>query len=100
MNTSEPDAVKGEKRVNYKRRGKRTVETGLIYIGRNIKRLYQDGHTETGYKINKRFLVRGHWRKQPCGSGRSSFMNIWIKPYIKGKGEYQNKDYKVVGAGT
>lgn len=30
------------------------------------------------------FDVRGHWRLQPCGVGRSQFKYIWIKPYQKG----------------
>ena len=30
------------------------------------------------------FDVRGHWRLQPCGVGRSQFKYIWINPYQKG----------------
>lgn len=30
------------------------------------------------------FGVRGHWRLQPCGVGRSQFKYTWIKPYEKG----------------
>jgi hypothetical protein len=30
------------------------------------------------------FDVKGHWRLQPCGVGRSQFKYTWIKPYQKG----------------
>jgi len=30
------------------------------------------------------FSVRGHWRLQPCGVGRSQFKYVYIKPYEKG----------------
>ena len=31
-----------------------------------------------------RWMVRGHWRDQPCGPGRASRRLTWIDPYIKG----------------
>ncbi len=30
------------------------------------------------------FGVRGHWRLQPCGVGRSQYKYVYIKPYEKG----------------
>lgn len=50
-----------------------------------------------GHKIKHRFIVRGHWRNQPCGQGLSARRLIWIKPYYKGAdlAEYINKPYKV-----
>lgn len=37
-----------------------------------------------GWKIRKRFTVRGHWRQQPYGPGRTLRRNQWIEPYWKG----------------
>jgi len=31
-----------------------------------------------------RWLVRGHWRQQPCGSGRADHRPTWIAPHLKG----------------
>lgn len=31
-----------------------------------------------------RWVVRGHWRNQPCGEGRSETRRIWIAPHVKG----------------
>lgn len=40
--------------------------------------------SEEGRKVLKRFRVRGHFRNQPCGPGRSLVKRRWIKPYWKG----------------
>jgi len=32
----------------------------------------------------KRFIVRGHWRNQPCGPDLAERKLTWIKPYYKG----------------
>lgn len=42
-------------------------------------------------KIEKKFMVTGHYRNQPYGSGENIHTElIWIEPYLKGI-EY-NKD--------
>ena len=48
-------------------------------------------------KFVKRFIVRGHWRNQPCGHNRSEKTLVWIKPYYKGPemAELVNKPYLV-----
>ncbi len=48
-------------------------------------------------KSIKRFIVRGHWRNQPCGINREENKLIWIKPYYKGPdlAELINKQYIV-----
>lgn len=32
----------------------------------------------------RRWLVRGHWRQQPCGPRRSQRRPVWIAPHVKG----------------
>jgi len=34
--------------------------------------------------IDKRFVVRGHWRMQRVGKGLKDIKTIWIQPYVKG----------------
>ena len=36
------------------------------------------------WKLTMKMAVRGHWRDQPCGPGRSETKRIWISPYWKG----------------
>jgi len=37
-----------------------------------------------GWKMQRRFTVRGHWRNQPCGPGRKERKRIFIEPHWKG----------------
>lgn len=39
---------------------------------------------ETSVEWQHRWMVRGHWRNQPCGEGRHDVKRIWIHPFIKG----------------
>ena len=45
----------------------------------------------------KRYIIRGHWRNQPCGKDLKDRKFIWIKPYYKGPemAELVNKSYVV-----
>jgi hypothetical protein len=40
--------------------------------------------TGTERSIHARFVVRGHWRRQPCGPGRAERRWLWIQPHWKG----------------
>lgn len=35
-------------------------------------------------RLQHRFIVRGHWRKQACGTGWKEHKNIYIAPFVKG----------------
>jgi hypothetical protein len=50
-----------------------------------------------GRTIDKRFVVRGHWKMQSYGEKHSLRKSMWIKPYWKGPelAEIINKPYKV-----
>jgi hypothetical protein len=50
-----------------------------------------------GHALDKRFVVRGHWRMQSYGEKHSLRKSMWIKPYWKGPelAEIINKPYKV-----
>jgi hypothetical protein len=39
---------------------------------------------ETSWKLEHRYIVRGHWRLQPHGPERSLRKRIWIMPFWKG----------------
>jgi hypothetical protein len=39
------------------------------------------------FRVGKRFMVRGHYRNQPCGEGNKDRTRIWIKPHLKGPEE-------------
>jgi hypothetical protein len=48
-------------------------------------------------KIDKRFMVRGHWKQQACGEKWSQHKKVWIFPFYKGPefGINVNNIYKV-----
>lgn len=60
-------------------------------VGGNVRHILVDRRTHASTtpeqgssKIEKRFLVRGHWRNQACGEGRKERKLIFIAPYFKG----------------
>lgn len=42
------------------------------------------GKKPEGWILAKRFVVRGHWKKQPYGPGRTERKMIFVEPYWKG----------------
>jgi hypothetical protein len=40
---------------------------------------------KTSWHINKRFQVRGHYKRQACGEKRVERKIVWVKPYWKGE---------------
>lgn len=44
---------------------------------------YQRGAGESHVEWSRRWLVRGHWRWQPVGPGRTERVRIWINGYQK-----------------
>lgn len=70
-------------------------ESTLDYysVGESVSPIYIDKHAlhdSNNSQLNKfkeyaiRFIVRGHWRNQPCGQHFTERKLIWIKPYYKG----------------
>lgn len=55
----------------------------------NVVRLRRINHTEPGVghapvEWSHRWFVKGHWRNQPYGPGRTLHRRIWVSPFIKG----------------
>src|SRR5262249_41379752 len=42
----------------------------------------EDDHVPFDYSCS--WVVRGHWRRQPCGPGRAETRDVYITPYVKG----------------
>jgi hypothetical protein len=42
------------------------------------------GLSASSVDYSHQWLVSGHWRNQPCGTGRSERKLIWISPHVKG----------------
>jgi hypothetical protein len=71
------DVIEGGRSFGTKKEGKIKNETNKRFILVNT-----NWNTE---KIDLRDIhVRGHWRLQPCGVGRSQYKYIFISPYDKG----------------
>lgn len=65
----------------------------LYDVGRPIKlnpglrkmlTLQKDGGGEAMWTLDKRFVVRGHWRNQAYGEKRALRKRLWVEPYYKG----------------
>jgi hypothetical protein len=46
------------------------------------RKAQHDGDSQ--WRVQRRFVVRGHWRNQACGPGRKDRRLTWIEPYWKG----------------
>lgn len=57
-------------------------------IGRTIKlpqKVIEVGLTNrASWKLETRFMVRGHWRNQAVGANRAYRKPVWVRPYYKG----------------
>jgi len=65
-----------------------------ININKNFKTIYADSVNLDGEAREihiLKWMVRGHFRKQAHGIGRSERKVIWIRPFIKGK-ERENEE--------
>jgi hypothetical protein len=58
---------------------RRNLDTEVSVIGLRHKAVKGEGDTEVEW--SHRWLVKGHWRKQPTKEG---IRLVWIHPYIKG----------------
>lgn len=88
-------AVPGAREIR-ERTGKRArrvaADPGPVLwdVGRTVRidpqlvRLARGGSREIALRIKHRHIVRGHYRDQPHGPGRSERKRIWIAPFWKG----------------
>ena len=69
-----------------------------VYITSEFREQYRTGSLKS-FTINApMWMVRGHYRNQVCGVGRSQRSLIWIEPHAKGKGVEEaiiGRDYVV-----
>jgi hypothetical protein len=63
----------------------------------NVIYRYETTGSQEERSIQSPFLVRGHFRNQRYGKGRSQTRIIWIQPFFKGTGsqEIEEKKYKI-----
>jgi hypothetical protein len=100
MYINDPERNRAETESNHTRKikdghGKKSVSMGYILL--KPPKSYLPLSTGGGHTIDKRFVVRGHWRMQSYGEKHSLRKSMWIKPYWKGPelAEVINKPYKV-----
>lgn len=86
--------AKKESELNYASIGESVAP---IYIRKDGRSDSRPGITEGFREYAARFVVRGHWRNQPCGPGLTERKLLWIKPYYKGPemSELVNRPYVV-----
>jgi hypothetical protein len=68
----------------------KTNDVRYVAVGRTLAYNENEQESETSAssgserKISQKFIVRGHWREQPCGKERKDRKRLWIKPFWKG----------------
>lgn len=67
---------------------------------RELRQHHEDDGTEPHHKVDHdhRWIVQGHWRRQPYGPGRSLRRLQWINPFIKGPEDMPLKQAEVIRA--
>lgn len=115
MNAEESDIRPSPQTREGDERDARTRKKGRTPKPRRGPRIYDAGRRvklpgirtdgrggKKGAKIGVRFWVRGHWRNQPYGPGKSKTKLIWIQPHEKGKGRrlprLYGRQYEAEGA--
>lgn len=72
-----------------------------IKLGRDLRAaLHASAAGGTSWKLASRFLVRGHWRNQAYGPGRTERRRTWIEPHWKGPKDVTDaliREYEVHG---
>ncbi len=68
-------------RKRVKKPGGGYQQTHQIYLRRQR---FETLRTPSLRKLDKRFIVRGHWKNQACGKNWSERRLIWVPPFWKG----------------
>jgi hypothetical protein len=69
-----------------------------VKIDPTLKRAVLDGVKGKGSQLRFKSLVRGHWRNQAYGPGRTLRRLIWIEPHVRGgdlEGEVLGHQYDI-----
>jgi hypothetical protein len=89
-----------ERRDIY-REAQKSSRLPYILVGEGVTEVQSEDVANLGdsfrKKLSVRFIVRGHWRKQPYGTGRTERRLQFIQPYLKGPemADLVNKPYLV-----
>lgn len=92
---SDPEAVKPlgvpqkKPHKSSSQRDTKEPDFRLFRVGREVKMDCRDAlrafvRGDRRGPLTVQFIVRGHWRHQPCGPQRAERRTIWIEPYWKG----------------
>ena len=98
INEPDRDHAHTEKEISKKYKDGSGGKYSRKYISLKAPKSYTSvSPKKTGNKLDKRFMVRGHWKRQPYGKGKLLRKHIWILPFWKGPelSEIVSKPYKV-----
>jgi hypothetical protein len=56
----------------------------VVRLRRATRRGLEEAHAAEASERHVRWIVRGHWRQQACGKGRTERRRIYIAPHYKG----------------
>lgn len=55
-----------------------------VKLGRPLLDAARECHTQRGWQVSVRHVVRGHYKQQAYGPGRTLRKRIWVQPYHRG----------------
>jgi len=90
--------------VGKKNNKRKLIIDGFVIIGDSMEPMAEDSDFDRSgvvpkYKHKVKYMVRGHWRRQPVGPrGGGETIKIRIPPHIRGPADapYKDSDYKVI----
>lgn len=62
---------------------KYALDVRYVRLGRSGESTHGSA-MDSSSKLDKRVLVRGHWRRQPCGPRNTERKIIWVEPFFRG----------------
>ena len=63
---------------------KTSFRISTVSLSDTVRTAYAANSAGTGQRLTKSWWVKGHWRRQPYGPGRSLRKLIYIHPHISG----------------
>lgn len=68
----------------YARQNRPAPTVSIVDLRKHTRPANEHDEPEERRKISVRFMVRGHWKRQAYGAGRSLRRTIYVAPFMKG----------------
>lgn len=85
VSTEDHGASEAQRKARGRKAQQRKAETvKVVRLRRATRQGMEQAHAAERSERHTRWIVRGHWRQQACGVGRTDRRRIYIAPHYKG----------------